>query len=157
VAIVAGVGSLLGLPRDIQDTSKMGGSGRMSITDSDRLDSVKKIIREWLDQQGHDRCWYYPDIFNRLVRELELKPTKEPALPAREEFERGCRKYADEQYKESRSREERGKMVRDAYRQALFHLYKTNSSIPAWDEDESELGKDLDKLIGDILFEGRVG
>jgi len=63
-----------------------------------RLERVEAIVQEWLDQQGHDRCWYYPELFNRLVHELGLITMKEPRLPPREEFERACRKYADEQY-----------------------------------------------------------
>lgn len=63
-----------------------------------KLERVKAIVQEWLDQQGHDRCWYYPELFSRLVLELELTPTREPSLPPREEFERGCRQYTDEQY-----------------------------------------------------------
>jgi hypothetical protein len=63
-----------------------------------RLERVKAIIQEWLDQQGHDRCWYYPELFNRLARELGLTSTRAPGLPSREEFEEGCRQYIDEQY-----------------------------------------------------------
>ena len=59
---------------------------------------AKKVFREWIDQQGHDRCWYYPDLFNRLVKIYELAPTKTPSLPPLKEFEEGCRKYQIEEY-----------------------------------------------------------
>jgi hypothetical protein len=28
---------------------------------------ARKIIQEWVDKRGHDNCWYYPDLFRRLV------------------------------------------------------------------------------------------
>ncbi len=67
--------------------------------DSVKLNEAKKIIQEWVDQQGHERCWYYPDLFNRLVNVFEIKATKAPALPPLHEFEEGCRKYQIEEYK----------------------------------------------------------
>lgn len=59
---------------------------------------AKSIIQEWVDQQGHERCWYYPDLFNELVKLFEIKQTVESKLPPRKEFEEGCRRYQAEQF-----------------------------------------------------------
>ena len=72
----------------------------MSLPEESQLKRIKAIVQEWLDQQGHDRCWYYPELYNRLAHEFDLTPTKAPCLPSRAEFENGCKKYADEQYRE---------------------------------------------------------
>jgi hypothetical protein len=59
---------------------------------------VRATIQSWLDQQGHNRCWYYPELFRQLVQILQLTMTVEPSLPPRCEFEGGCRRYQDEEY-----------------------------------------------------------
>jgi hypothetical protein len=63
----------------------------------DKCEAVKAVIREYIDKEGHDRCWYYPDIFNRLAVLLDIK-TGSRKLPTREEFEAGCKRYQDEQF-----------------------------------------------------------
>lgn len=62
------------------------------------IQAVKQTIQEWLDKQKHDRCWYYPDLFRKLVDLMELKPTREPCLPPRDEFELGCLRYQEEEF-----------------------------------------------------------
>lgn len=59
---------------------------------------TRKIVQSWLDQQGHDRCWYYPDLFRSLVKLLGLSATKAPKLPPRREFEEGCKRYQSEEF-----------------------------------------------------------
>ena len=59
---------------------------------------VKQVLQEWVNQQGHNRCWYYPDLFDRLVEITGITSQVNPQLPPREEFEAGCRKYQKEQY-----------------------------------------------------------
>ena len=63
-----------------------------------KLDEVKKVIQEWVDKQGHDRCWYYPDLFRKLAEILEIIPSREPSLPPLEEFKNGCERYQEEEY-----------------------------------------------------------
>lgn len=58
----------------------------------------KAILQEWVDQQGHERCWYYPDLFVRLAELLGVRATKKPNLPPRAEFEEGCRRYQEKEY-----------------------------------------------------------
>ncbi|OGJ54121.1 hypothetical protein A3D11_03145 [Candidatus Peribacteria bacterium RIFCSPHIGHO2_02_FULL_49_16] len=60
----------------------------------------KEIIQEYVDQQGHNRCWYYPDLFRSLVKLFEVDASKEPALPPLEEFKEGCRRYQQEEFGE---------------------------------------------------------
>ena len=59
---------------------------------------IKETVQTWLDKQGHDRCHYYPEIFEQLASILEIEASKDPALPPRSEFEQECRKYQDEIY-----------------------------------------------------------
>jgi hypothetical protein len=53
-----------------------------------------------MEKQGHERCWYYPELFTELVNLFELVETQPRALPSREEFEKGCRRYQNEQFGE---------------------------------------------------------
>jgi hypothetical protein len=61
-------------------------------------EKTKKEIQSWIDQQGHDRCWYYPELFTKLVKIFKLTPSKEPKLPPRKEFELGCKRYQDQEF-----------------------------------------------------------
>lgn len=65
-----------------------------------KCDDAKAIVQTWLDKQGHERCWYYPDLFNQLATLFEIQPSVEPALPSRAEFQEGCRRYQVEQFGE---------------------------------------------------------
>jgi hypothetical protein len=68
------------------------------MTDTERLAEARWILQGWLDKQGHDRCWYYPDVFNQLAGCLGATPAVGPNLPPRAEFEAGCGRYQAEQY-----------------------------------------------------------
>lgn len=59
---------------------------------------AQQILQKWLDKQGHNRCWYYPDLFHKLADLLEVKASVEPKLPTRHEFEIGCKRYQEEQF-----------------------------------------------------------
>ena len=58
---------------------------------------IKNCVKQWINKQGHDRCWYYPDIFREISSILEIHPVNSD-LPPRKEFELGCKKYQDEEY-----------------------------------------------------------
>ncbi len=73
------------------------------MNEKEQLEEVKKIVQESIEKQGHERCWYHPDLFQRLIEVLEVKPMGKPSLPPRKEFEQGCKKYQDEQYKETKT------------------------------------------------------
>lgn len=62
------------------------------------LYTARAVIQEWVDKQGHERCWYYPELFNRLVGVLGITVNVPPQLPSLTEFQAGCKKYQEEQY-----------------------------------------------------------
>ena len=64
----------------------------------EQLQEAKIIIQQWIDKQRHDRCWYYPDLFNQLVVLFDIKPSKEPFLPPLAEFQEGCKRYQEEEF-----------------------------------------------------------
>ena len=64
----------------------------------EKLAQAKRIIQTWVDQKGHERCWYYPDLFTQLVQLFEIKMTEEPRLPPLGEFKKGCERYQKEEY-----------------------------------------------------------
>jgi hypothetical protein len=68
------------------------------IDDSQKLEEIRQITQSWLDQQGHNRCWYYPELFQKLATVLNLKIEVDPSLPPKSEFEEGCKKYQQEEY-----------------------------------------------------------
>lgn len=61
---------------------------------------AKSILQKWVDQQGHNRCWYYPELFTELCQHFGVTPAIQPELPKRSEFEEGCQRFQDEQYPE---------------------------------------------------------
>ena len=63
-----------------------------------KIKQARIILQEWVDKQGHERCWYYPDLFKKLADVLEVKTTKAPSLPPIAEFKKGCEKYQEEEY-----------------------------------------------------------
>ena len=65
----------------------------------EKLDKAKRVIQDWADKQGHDRCWYYPELFRELVEIFEIKLSKNPSLPPLDEFKKVCEKYQKEEYK----------------------------------------------------------
>lgn len=58
---------------------------------------IKKEVQDWRDKQGHDKCWYYPEIFEKIISILNLENIAN-TLPTEPEFERGCEKYRREIY-----------------------------------------------------------
>lgn len=62
-----------------------------------KLARIRGLVAGWLGKQGHDRCWYYPDIFAAIAEELGLQ-VGERGLPTREEFADGCRRYQEAEF-----------------------------------------------------------
>ena len=62
-----------------------------------KLKNIKKLVQEWANKQGHESCWYYPEIFRAIAEELEIK-IDPPSLPPRTEFRKGCERYEGEIY-----------------------------------------------------------
>jgi len=59
---------------------------------------ARQLLMDWRNKQGHDRCWYYPEIFRSLCDLFEVPTCPDPGLPPRDEFREGCCRYEDEQY-----------------------------------------------------------
>jgi hypothetical protein len=65
-----------------------------------KLQEAKSLIQSWVDQQGHERCWYYPDLFRQLAHLFDVKMAVEPKLPPLPEFKLGCERYQKEEYEQ---------------------------------------------------------
>ena len=63
----------------------------------EKIAEIKTAIEEWIKKQGHDSCWYYPEIFREIAGILDIK-YEQPNLPPRKEFEVGCSRYQEEVY-----------------------------------------------------------
>lgn len=66
--------------------------------DTTKVAQATGLLQQWVDQQSHDRCWYYPEIFRQLCDLFGVQPTLQPGLPPRPEFELGCKRYQDEEF-----------------------------------------------------------
>jgi len=64
----------------------------------EKCKEAKQIVQNWVDQQGHERCWYYPELFEKLVVLFDVQMTVDPSLPPRCEFEAGCKRYQNKEY-----------------------------------------------------------
>jgi hypothetical protein len=62
------------------------------------MERLRTVVQVWLDNQVHDRCWYYPDLFNVIASNIGIEANAPAHLPPRAEFEDGCRRYQCEQY-----------------------------------------------------------
>lgn len=64
-----------------------------------KINLLKKTVEDWASYQGHDRCWYYPEIFEQIAQILGIDLTKfDRKLPSETEFRCGCERYRKEQY-----------------------------------------------------------
>ena len=70
-----------------------------------RYNEARQALQEWIDKQGHNRCWYYPEIFRKLVLIFGITSSSDPSLPPIEEFRKGCNRYQEEEYRLPQSRE----------------------------------------------------
>jgi hypothetical protein len=62
-----------------------------------KLDRVTTLINDWVNKQGEENCWWFPELLEQLAAILEI-PLKAPSLPPIEKFREGCRRYTNEQY-----------------------------------------------------------
>lgn len=72
------------------------------MTPEEQNQQIKDVVQDWLDKQGHERCWYYPDLFKKIVDIMEIK-ISEPQLPPRQEFEEGCKRFQNQEYGKTNS------------------------------------------------------
>lgn len=60
---------------------------------------TKRILKKWLKKQGHDRCHYYPGIFNSLLKLYGIDSNKyDSQLPKLCEFKKGCNQFQNDEY-----------------------------------------------------------
>lgn len=45
---------------------------KKEISSLDLIDTIKNLLSEWIHKQSHNRCWYYPDIFNKICELLDI-------------------------------------------------------------------------------------
>lgn len=71
--------------------------GRMN-EDSEKVELVKKTVEKWAGEQGHNQCWYYPEVLREIATIVDARTNIEPNLPQLNEFlgREGCRRYAME-------------------------------------------------------------
>ena len=67
------------------------------MTDKELLTKVRAVVREYATKQGHEKCHYHPDLFDKLVTLLDIYVPKADVL-TREEFIAGCNRYQKELY-----------------------------------------------------------
>lgn len=67
------------------------------MSSQEKLERIESLVRTWVEKQGHERCWYYPEIFDAIARELGVV-VEERGLPSREEFAEGCRRYQEQEF-----------------------------------------------------------
>jgi hypothetical protein len=63
----------------------------------ERCEHVAELVRSWASKQGHDVCWFYPEIFEEIAVALGVVFVP-PNLPPRREFRSGCRIYEEQVY-----------------------------------------------------------
>jgi len=65
-----------------------------------KLQRIRRHITDWHKLQGHEACWYMPDLFQKIAAEVGLDDLKfEPPQISRKQFDSGCREFADELFK----------------------------------------------------------
>ena len=68
------------------------------MNDAEKVKQIQNVISEWDGKQGHDRCWYYPDLFERIANIVGVQLNNAPVLPTRSEFEEGCRRFQNQEF-----------------------------------------------------------
>lgn len=68
------------------------------MSDTDKLEQIRQAILEWDGKKGHDRCWYYPDLFHRIAGIAGVELTQKKPDISRQEFEAGCTHFQNQEY-----------------------------------------------------------
>lgn len=64
----------------------------------EKLLEVKNVIREWDEKRGHERCWYFPELFKKIADIVGVELMNGPYVPTPEQAARGCERYWKEQF-----------------------------------------------------------
>lgn len=72
------------------------------MTSDEKLNNIKTVLKSWFLKEGHEKCWYYPDIFNKIVSILDIDLSRFwYNVPSKEDFCRGCERYQKDLYGEN--------------------------------------------------------
>jgi hypothetical protein len=69
-----------------------------------RLEVVREILTEWAKLDGHDRCWFHPELLSRLCQVVGVPVIEKPIRMTRQEFQCGCLAYQDDLFGKRRKR-----------------------------------------------------
>lgn len=67
----------------------------------EKCDQVRAAVLAWANKQGHDQCWYYPEIFMTIAGILDIPLQIKPELPPRREFREQCQQWESVIYSDS--------------------------------------------------------
>lgn len=118
------------------------------MNEKEKLEGIRTIIKEWADKKGHERCWYYPELFNKLTSSLNIEAPDDKKLPSLEEFKCGCEKYQREEY--GTNTEDRvTKEKIDKYRKLTQNALKiAKNSI---EKDKEKEAEEIIKMVENYL------
>lgn len=68
-----------------------------ALNNGSKVSQAEMLLKGWVEKQGHDQCWFYPEIFRQLCSTFGIT-APDPGLPPRAEFRKGCLKYESEVY-----------------------------------------------------------
>jgi hypothetical protein len=60
--------------------------------------ATHKLVAEIANRQGHNICWWLPELFGKLCELYGIQPTTPMRLPSEREFEGGCNLFRRELY-----------------------------------------------------------
>lgn len=67
----------------------------------EKCDQVRAEILAWANKQGHDQCWYYPEIFIAIAEILDMSLEIKPKLPPQHVFREHCQQWESTIYSDS--------------------------------------------------------
>lgn len=111
------------------------------------VQAVREKIEEWAAKQGHQRCWYHPEIFQQIAGMVGAKVEYPKNLPPVAEFRKGCEQYTAIEYGvESGTAfdpdahfvpEETYDVMREAAAKKLYELLDEDKEV-AWEDLKSD-------------------
>jgi UDP-glucose 6-dehydrogenase len=66
-----------------------------------KCEDTRSLLLELANRQGHDRCWWNPEILQQLFAIHEIV-VPSPILPTESEFREGCNTFTEELYQRMR-------------------------------------------------------
>ncbi|MEK6908938.1 MAG: hypothetical protein AABX23_02715 [Nanoarchaeota archaeon] len=64
----------------------------------DKARETERILREWVELTGHNRCWWHPELLQRLGKLYDVDMSKAIERLPIEVFRRGCAVYTAGEY-----------------------------------------------------------